>query len=981
MQWQYPPFLYLILPCCAGWLMLTLYSRHRRQRAREAFADRQMWSSVMPSESSSRFWFKFTLRELAIISGLVALAGPQFGTELETMVPRGSDLYVLIDVSRSMLADDVTPSRLGRAKADVSSLVNQLDGQRIGLIAFAGQAVVKCPLTVDYDSFRRALDELEPGSAPRGGTAIGDAIRKAVEVFDANAFRDQSVLLITDGDDQESYPLEAAAIAAERKVTVFTVGLGDAEKGSRVPDKNATSFVEHQGQQVWSKLNSDLLEQIALKTSGVFIPAGTRAYDLGQLYTDHLQGRKGKDGETRQRVRRSERFQIFLAIALFALLVDVLVSPYQASNIAEPIAKNIKQTKSSFDIKSAVHSVTTTAILFSFLFASSTTHAGDEAQRVREGIALYRQSKYDEAGKAFAAAGDALEARKSDKKLTAIFNQACAQHRAGDFEKARDLYLEAGLSQDREIAVASHFNLATMAAQQAKQLAGEAPDQVTAEKREQILSQLKSAVASFRHCLELENRHEPARRNLELVRNWIKYYSDRWREVDRQKKRDESNLIQFLEFLIQTQSSILETVKQLPKDTPSNERAEIKRAQDELRDELPTLRSKIDSELRGDPQQPSANVDSQVQQGIELLQSWVDEVDQKMETSSNHLTTGDTKACAEGQQAAVEALDRIWDAVIPFRPLLAKELDDQTKIATALRPAPETDTTDEPTSDKLLTDKLTSDDSQSKDEPSRLDKTLRSENGMGSFTRWQQKILRKAKLLGPKAAAELEALKNQNSSPKVDAADSDDAQAADDSSKQSSPDSPQADPELIRAGLEKAIKLAPEAVQAMQAAVKHLTANDTKEAAALAEQARRILQEIQEAQPPNQDKKESQDQEKSQDQDKQNQKDEQNQDKQSDSKDQKSPPKDPSENQPGKQPESKQPDQKDPDQKEPDQKSPEQEQKSESQNTPSQKPQSISKDQIEDALRRVRERQQEKRERDRTQRARVIGPAPVDKDW
>jgi Ca-activated chloride channel homolog len=980
MQWQYPPFLYLILPCCAGWLMLTLYSRHRRQRAREAFADRQMWSSVMPSESSSRFWFKFTLRELAIISGLVALAGPQFGTELETMVPRGSDLYVLIDVSRSMLADDVTPSRLGRAKADVSSLVNQLDGQRIGLIAFAGQAVVKCPLTVDYDSFRRALDELEPGSAPRGGTAIGDAIRKAVEVFDANAFRDQSVLLITDGDDQESYPLEAAAIAAERKVTVFTVGLGDAEKGSRVPDKNATSFVEHQGQQVWSKLNSDLLEQIALKTSGVFIPAGTRAYDLGQLYTDHLQGRKGKDGETRQRVRRSERFQIFLAIALFALLVDVLVSPYQASNIAEPIAKNIKQTKSSFDIKSAVHSVTTTAILFSFLFASSTTHAGDEAQRVREGIALYRQSKYDEAGKAFAAAGDALEARKSDKKLTAIFNQACAQHRAGDFEKARDLYLEAGLSQDREIAVASHFNLATMAAQQAKQLAGEAPDQVTAEKREQILSQLKSAVASFRHCLELENRHEPARRNLE-----------RWREVDRQKKRDESNLIQFLEFLIQTQSSILETVKQLPKDTPSNERAEIKRAQDELRDELPTLRSKIDLELRGDPQQPSANVDSQVQQGIELLQGWVDEVDQKMKESSNHLTTGDTKACAEEQQAAVDALDRIWDAVIPFRPLLAKELDDQTKIATALRPAPETDTADEPNSDKLLTDKSTSDESQSKDEPSRLDKTLRSENEMGSLASSQQKIFRKAKLLGPKAAAELEALKNQASSPKVDPADTNDAQAADDSTKQSSPDSPQVDPELIKTGLQKAIELAPEAVQAMQAAVKKLIANDTKEAAALAEQARRILQEIQDAQPPNQDKKDSHDQEKSQEQDKQNQQDEQNQEKQSDSKDQKSPPKDPSENQPGKQPENKKPDQKEPDQKEPDQKEPdqkepddksaEQEQSSQSKDSKSQKPQSMSKDRIEDTLRRVRERQQEKRERDRTQRARVIGPATVDRDW
>ena len=177
------------------------------------------------------------------MTGLVALAEPQFGTQYEDVVPRGSDLYVLIDVSRSMLAEDVPPSRLGRAKADVAALVNRLEGERIGLIAFAGQAVVKCPLTVDYDAFRRSLDELDPGSAPRGGTAIGDAIRKALEVFHARADRDQAILLITDGDDQQSYPLEAAAIAAERHVTIFTVGLGDADHGAAHPARRPGEVV------------------------------------------------------------------------------------------------------------------------------------------------------------------------------------------------------------------------------------------------------------------------------------------------------------------------------------------------------------------------------------------------------------------------------------------------------------------------------------------------------------------------------------------------------------------------------------------------------------------------------------------------------------------------------------------------------------------------------------------------------------------
>lgn len=329
MDWQYPQALYFILPLCLGWLALAIYSDSRRAIARQAFMMQPMMIRMLPSKSNLRFWFKLFLIEIAIVMGLIAIAGPQFGEQVEVVVPRGSDLYVMIDVSRSMLADDVPPSRLARAKADVSALVNRLEGERVGLIAFAGQAVVKCPLTVDYDSFRRALDELDPNSAPRGGTAIGDAIRKALEVFNTNVERDQAILLITDGDDQASYPLEAATVAAERKVTIFTVGLGDAEQGSRVPQKGAKgTYTEYEGQQIWSKLDNKLLQEIAMKTSGVYIPAGTRSYDLGQLYADHLQGRRGKDAEAQKRTRRGERYQIFLAMALLALVTDWCLSSY-----------------------------------------------------------------------------------------------------------------------------------------------------------------------------------------------------------------------------------------------------------------------------------------------------------------------------------------------------------------------------------------------------------------------------------------------------------------------------------------------------------------------------------------------------------------------------------------------------------------------------------------------------------------------------
>jgi Ca-activated chloride channel family protein len=411
MEWQRPEWLYLILPLGAAWLALSLYSRRRRQRAAAAFVAQAMWSRILPTDSRARFWVKTLLREAALVCGLVALAGPRFGTQYEVVVPRGSDLYVLIDVSRSMLAEDVPPSRLGRAKADVAALVNRLEGERIGLIAFAGQAVVKCPLTVDYDAFRRSLDELDPASAPRGGTAIGDAIRKALEVFHARAERDQAILLITDGDDQQSYPLEAAAVAAERHVTIFTVGLGDADHGARVPVAGASpSYLEYQGQQVWSKLDGTLLKEIALKTSGVYVPVGTRAYDLGELYTNYLQSRRGSEQESQKRIRRAEQFQVFLALALLALLADLVTRPYRvvvksAEQGLDPVAAARARTRA----RAPQPAVTiATAFVLSAALAP-TTRADNPEAAVREGLRLYGANQFEKAQDRFASAREQFD--------------------------------------------------------------------------------------------------------------------------------------------------------------------------------------------------------------------------------------------------------------------------------------------------------------------------------------------------------------------------------------------------------------------------------------------------------------------------------------------------------------------------------------------------------------------------------------------
>ncbi len=516
-----------------------------------------------------------------------------------------------------MLAQDVPPSRLGRAKADVAALVNRLEGERVGLIAFAGQAVVKCPLTVDYDAFRRTLDELDTGSAPRGGTAIGDAIRKALEVFHARAERDQAILLITDGDDQQSYPLEAAAVAAERHVTIFTVGLGDADQGARVPvgadaksGAGSPPFVEYEGQQVWSKLDNSLLKEIALKTSGVYVPVGIKAYDLGELYADYLQGRQGAEDDGHKRLRRGEQFQIFLALALFALLADLLTRPYAApaksqENSLDLPLKSTERTRSR--TRHGAISITTLLVLFAFL--AGIARADDPAGAVREGLQFYREDAFDKARNKFAAARDEFDKASTAKAAIAAFDEACASHRNGDVDHAREWYLKAGLGAShrgyRQRPISNLGTLALKSAPFGRRTTWKSASRDNAQANSRPAS--RGRLPSFRHShsLKLQTDNARARRDIELVRQWIKYYTGKWYEHDRQKRRQETNLVAFLEYLIETQKILRESAKSLLATAPTDAFAELKRLQEELHDEIVPLKEKIRADLL--PKEPAGS--------------------------------------------------------------------------------------------------------------------------------------------------------------------------------------------------------------------------------------------------------------------------------------------------------------------------------------------------------------------------------------
>jgi Ca-activated chloride channel family protein len=307
------------------------YAQWRRRVMARQFAGTVMSGRLTPPDNIFLPLVKGLLILMGIALLVFAAAEPRTEGAFEEVVQRSADIAILLDVSKSMTAEDVGQSRLERAKSDIRDLLSRLTRDRVGLVVFAGKTAVKAPLTTDHGFFLSVLDEIDTDSAPRGGSHIGDGIRKCLEVLPSREDRDQVIVLITDGEDHESMPLEAAHQARERGVKIIAVGLGDTKDGARVPIWNQSGerrFMKHEGQEVWSVLNEDLLKEIADATEGAYVGAGTKAYDLGQVYEDHLAGLSRSEHWMERRRRYEEQFQWFLAAGILLLVVEWAVPAY-----------------------------------------------------------------------------------------------------------------------------------------------------------------------------------------------------------------------------------------------------------------------------------------------------------------------------------------------------------------------------------------------------------------------------------------------------------------------------------------------------------------------------------------------------------------------------------------------------------------------------------------------------------------------------
>lgn len=316
------------LPALVALLALAMIRAAGRLRR---FIEEPLLARIAPGRSVARRDVKTILALAAVGFAIIGLARPQWNPTPREVQKRGRDVVFLIDVSRSMLAEDLAPNRLERAKLWVLDTLKVVRGDRVAIVPFAGTAVVKCPLTHDYGFAAMATQDLSTDSVTRGGTLIGDAVRVALsEVVDTQEASYKDIILITDGEDHESLPIEAARAAGEAGVRIIAIGIGDETEGRPIPvtgPGGRLTYLSYNGERVLSRLDAPTLREMARASNGgAYFNVSTGTIQLDEVYGQLVRQAEQRELASAETVQYQEKFQIFLAVALGLFFVEMLVS-------------------------------------------------------------------------------------------------------------------------------------------------------------------------------------------------------------------------------------------------------------------------------------------------------------------------------------------------------------------------------------------------------------------------------------------------------------------------------------------------------------------------------------------------------------------------------------------------------------------------------------------------------------------------------
>ena len=318
-------YLILIIPLLIIGFILTAKNR---KASLAKFAQNATISRIVSSISKQKRFAKICLIIVGCLFLVFTLIEPKWGYHLEEVTRKGIDIVIAVDTSKSMLADDVKPNRLAAAKRKIEDLLRVIEGDRIGLVTFAGSAFTYCPLTVDYGAFRLFLDDINTSLIPIGGTDLEMAINKSMMSFDTQVKKHKTIILITDGEDHSGRAVEAAKEAKKQGIIIYTVGIGKKE-GSYIKIKNDKGeeilLKNKSGQVIKSRLDEITLNKIALETGGAYTPAYGTKWGLENIYSNEISRIEEKELATEKIKRYENRYQLPLLIALILITVEFFI--------------------------------------------------------------------------------------------------------------------------------------------------------------------------------------------------------------------------------------------------------------------------------------------------------------------------------------------------------------------------------------------------------------------------------------------------------------------------------------------------------------------------------------------------------------------------------------------------------------------------------------------------------------------------------
>jgi Ca-activated chloride channel homolog len=310
-------------------VLFWIFTKKHKKAAMNRFIHHSLWHEIIPFFNLRRELIGIILLSLSVLFLLASLTRPQIGFSWRELKREGLDIIFAVDVSRSMLAEDIAPNRLKRAKMAIEDAVTMLRGDRVGLVAFAGEAFLQCPLTLDYDGFRVALMDLDADTIPAGGTNISMAIEESIRSFEKGQIKYRIIILISDGEEHEGSALNAAKQAKDANIKIFCIGMGS-PAGAYLPIKDKSGkreFIKDAyGQNVLSRLDEDMLKEIAFTTGGAYIRSLSTDFGLDTIYNEKISMMERREITGKKTKQYNESFQALLIVAIVLLVADMFIN-------------------------------------------------------------------------------------------------------------------------------------------------------------------------------------------------------------------------------------------------------------------------------------------------------------------------------------------------------------------------------------------------------------------------------------------------------------------------------------------------------------------------------------------------------------------------------------------------------------------------------------------------------------------------------